>query len=153
FGRDRIVGRLRFAKADLRNRPIPTSDWYRPVRNNHRNRRYILSIIVMKRRVPMDELEIFLAIVEEGSQTAAARRLGRSLQSVNRMLAKLERGVGVELVRRTTRRSIPSEAGLAFYDRVRPAISEIVEARFEASSRREEPSGLLRVSAPGAFSA
>ena len=47
----------------------------------------------------MDEIEVFLAVVEAGSQTAAARQLGRSLQSVNRTLAALERNVGVELVR------------------------------------------------------
>ncbi|MGY3076345.1 DNA-binding transcriptional LysR family regulator [Bradyrhizobium sp. LM6.10] len=48
----------------------------------------------------MEEIEVFLAVVEAGSQTAAARQLGRSLQSVNRALAALERNVGVELVRR-----------------------------------------------------
>lgn len=99
----------------------------------------------------MDELEVFLAIVEEGSQTAAARRLGRSLQSVNRILAKLERSVGVELVRRTTRSSVPTEAGIAFYHRIRPAVSEIADARLEAADRRAEPRGLLRLSSPTAF--
>jgi DNA-binding transcriptional LysR family regulator len=44
-----------------------------------------------------------------GSQTAAPRRLGRSLQAVNRSLAALEQSVGVELVRRTTRKSFATE--------------------------------------------
>ena len=61
----------------------------------------------------MQDIEAFLAVIEAGSQTAAARRLGRSLQSVNRSLAALERGVGVELVRRTTRKSFATEAGAA----------------------------------------
>lgn len=99
----------------------------------------------------LDDLEAFLAIVERGSQVAAARRLGRSLQSVNRSLAALERSVGVELIRRTTRRSIPTEAGLAFYRRVQPAFAEIGDARLEAARSREEPSGLLRVGAPVLF--
>jgi DNA-binding transcriptional LysR family regulator len=43
------------------------------------------------------------------SQTAAPRRLGRSLQAVNRSLAALEQSVGVELVRRTTRKSFATE--------------------------------------------
>lgn len=101
----------------------------------------------------MEDIEAFLAVIEEGSQTAAARRLGRSLQSVNRALASLERSVGVELVRRTTRRSVATEAGLAFYRRVRPAFTEIGEARLEAANRRAEPSGLLRVAAPVLFGA
>ena len=84
----------------------------------------------------MDDVEAFLAIIEMGSQTAAARRLGRSLQSVNRSLAALERSVGVELVRRTTRQSFATEAGQAFYDRVKPAAAAISEARLEAARGR-----------------
>lgn len=99
----------------------------------------------------MEEIEVFLAVVEAGSQTAAARQLGRSLQSVNRALAALERSVGVELVRRTTRQSVATEAGLAFYRRVKPAFVEIGEARLEAANRRVEPSGLLRIAAPILF--
>ncbi|MFQ3455347.1 LysR family transcriptional regulator [Bradyrhizobium sp. UFLA01-814] len=99
----------------------------------------------------MEDIEAFLAVIEAGSQTAAARRLGRSLQSVNRSLMTLERSVGVELVRRTTRQSFPTEAGLAFYRRVKPAVAEISEARLEAASQRAEPSGLLRIAAPVQF--
>jgi DNA-binding transcriptional LysR family regulator len=101
----------------------------------------------------MEEIETFIAVIEAGSQTAAARRLGRSLQSVNRSLVALEQSVGVELVRRTTRRSFATEAGLAFYRRVKPAVAEIGEARLEAASRRDEPSGRLRVAAPVQFAA
>ncbi len=76
---------------------------------------------------------------------------GRSLQSVNRSLASLERSVGVELVRRTTRQSFATEAGLAFYRRVKPAFAEISEARLEAANRRLEPSGVLRIASPVVF--
>jgi DNA-binding transcriptional LysR family regulator len=99
----------------------------------------------------MEDIEAFLAVIERGSQTAAARQLGRSLQSVNRSLAALERSVGVELVRRTTRQSFATEAGLAFYRRVKPAFAAISEARLEAANRRIEPSGLLRIAAPVLF--
>lgn len=99
----------------------------------------------------IDDLEAFLTIVETGSLTAAARRLDRSLQSVSRSLATLERSVGVELVRRTTRQSHPTEAGLAFHRRVKPAFDEIVGARLEAASRRAEPSGQLTIGAPVLF--
>lgn len=101
----------------------------------------------------MEDIEAFIAVIEAGSQTAAARRLGRSLQSVNRSLVALERSLGVELVGRTTRRSFATEAGLAFYRRVKPAVTEIGEARLEAANRRDEPSGLLRIAAPVQFAA
>ncbi|WP_287088609.1 LysR family transcriptional regulator [Mesorhizobium sp.] len=99
----------------------------------------------------IDDFEAFMAIVEHGSLTAAARRLNRSLQSISRSLATLEESVGVELVQRTTRRSTPSEAGAAFFRRIKPAIDEINEARLQAANQRSEPSGILRVSAPVLF--
>ncbi|CAD5260753.1 Transcriptional regulator [Bosea sp. 62] len=99
----------------------------------------------------LEDLEAFVAILDEGSFTAAARALRRSLQSVSRSLATLEESIGVELVRRTTRRSHPTEAGRRFYSRIRPALLEISDAGMEASNQRAEPVGLLRISAPVLF--
>jgi DNA-binding transcriptional LysR family regulator len=101
----------------------------------------------------IDDLEAFVAIVDEGGQTAAARNLRRSLQSISRSLAAVEQDLGVELVRRTTRHSEPTEAGDAFYRRVKPALTELNEAKLEAANRQAEPSGLLRIGAPAAFAA
>jgi DNA-binding transcriptional LysR family regulator len=89
--------------------------------------------------------------VEKGSQTVAARQLRRSLQSINRSLLAVERNIGVELVRRTTRKSNPTVAGRAFYNRVKPAFQEIAAARLDAANRRAEPSGLMRLGAPVLF--
>src|SRR5687767_2030408 len=99
----------------------------------------------------LEDMEAFVAIVEEGSLTAAARRLRRSLQSVSRSLARLEESIGVPLLRRTTRRSRPTEGGDRFYGRVRPAILEIADASAEVRNQRTEPAGLLRISAPVLF--
>ncbi len=99
----------------------------------------------------LDDYRAFVAIVDKGSLTAAARRLGRSLQAVSRALAGLEDEVGVELIRRTTRRSAPTEAGRAFYARIKAALAEIGDAKREAAGRRAEPAGLLRLTASSAF--
>ena len=99
----------------------------------------------------LDDLRAFIAVVEQGGLTAAARHLRRTLQSVSRSLVTVERNVAVELVRRTTRRSTPTEAGLAFYNRLKPAFAEIDSAKLEAAGRRITPSGLLRVGASGLF--
>jgi DNA-binding transcriptional LysR family regulator len=99
----------------------------------------------------IEDFRAFVAVVEHGSLTRAARHLGRSLQAVSRSLAALEHETGIELVRRTTRRSAPTEAGLGFYRRLSGALAEIEAAKTEASNRRAEPSGLLRVSGPPAF--
>ncbi|MBO1908749.1 LysR family transcriptional regulator [Microvirga sp. 3-52] len=99
----------------------------------------------------IDDLEAFLAVVDEGSLTAAGHRLSRSLQSISRSLATLERSIGVELVQRTTRLSQPTETGRAFYERIKPVLQELNEARLEAANRRAEPSGLLRIGASVLF--
>ena len=101
----------------------------------------------------ISDLQAFVAVVEKASQTSAARLLGRSLQSVSRSLAAVEQDVGVELIRRTTRRSSPTEAGLAYYQRLKLALEDIEEAKLQASDRRLEPSGLLRISGPTGFAA
>jgi DNA-binding transcriptional LysR family regulator len=105
--------------------------------------------------MPMSRIEdyqAFAAIVEKRGLTAAAHHLGRSLQSVSRSLAGLERDVGVELIRRTTRRLSPTDAGLAFYRRLSAALAEIEAARLETQNRRAEATGLLRIAGSNLFS-
>jgi DNA-binding transcriptional LysR family regulator len=99
----------------------------------------------------MEDFQAFTAVVDKGSLTAAARHLGRSLQSVSRSLAALEHEVGVELVRRTTRRLSLTDAGAAFHRRLSAALAEIEAAKLETSNRRAEATGLLRLSASTAF--
>jgi DNA-binding transcriptional LysR family regulator len=99
----------------------------------------------------IEDLQAFVAVVDKGGLTAAARQLGRSLQSVSRSLAALEREVGVELVHRTTRRSNPTDAGLVFHRRVSAALAEIEAARLETSNLRAEATGLLRIAASNVF--
>lgn len=99
----------------------------------------------------LEDLEAFVATVEEGSLSAAARRLRRSLQAVSRSLMTLEKAIGVELLRRTTRRSNLTSTGAAFYEQVRPALLALQEATLEAANQRSQPSGLLRVTAPVQF--
>lgn len=99
----------------------------------------------------IEDLETFVAIIDAGSLTGAARKLGRSLQAVSRSLGALENDVGIELIHRTTRQCRPNEAGQAFYQRVKPALTDIVEARSEISDRRLEPRGVLKIGAPTLF--
>src|SRR5580704_16839300 len=72
----------------------------------------------------LHDYEAFIAIVDTGNLTRAAARLRRSLQSVSRSLSGLEAQLGVVLIRRTTRKAQPSEAGLAFHRRVSPALRD-----------------------------
>jgi len=99
------------------------------------------------------DLQAFVAVIERGSLTGAARQLNRSLQSVSRSLAALERDLGVELVRRTTRRSSATDTGRALCRRLSAALAEIEDAKREASRRHADPAGLLRVTTSTAFGA
>jgi DNA-binding transcriptional LysR family regulator len=97
----------------------------------------------------LDELAIFVAILDEGSLAAAARKLRRSPPAVTRALAMLEERVGARLLERTTRRSRPTDAGRRLADDARQVLAGYGDAVREvaASSVR----GVLRVTAPLVF--
>jgi DNA-binding transcriptional LysR family regulator len=97
----------------------------------------------------LDELAVFVRIVEEGSLARAARRLRRSPPAVTRALAVLEDRIGVRLVDRTTRRLAPTEAGRTLYDRARAVVADYEAAT--AGAREAPVRGLLRITAPVQF--
>jgi DNA-binding transcriptional LysR family regulator len=97
----------------------------------------------------LDELAVFVRIVEEGSLVRAARHLRRSPPAVTRALATLEDRIGVRLVDRTTRRLAPTEAGRALYDRARTLVADYEAAT--AGAREAPVRGLLRITAPVQF--
>lgn len=101
----------------------------------------------------LDDYRVFIAIVEHGNLTAAARGLGRSLQAVSRALQALERELGVELIQRTTRRAQPTAAGLAFHGRIKAALADIDLARSELVEHGGHVDGTLRVGGSTQFSA
>ena len=97
----------------------------------------------------LDELAIFVRIVEESSLVRAASRLRRSAPAVTRALATLEARLGVRLIDRTTRRLAPTEAGRLLYDKARTVLDDYEAATLGV---REAPvRGLLRVAAPVQF--
>lgn len=99
----------------------------------------------------LDAMQTFVAIAEAGSLTAAARRQGRSLPAVVRLLAALEAELGVRLFQRTTRRIAITEAGRRYLERCRAAQSIIDEGEAELRAEQTEPQGKLRVTAPVLF--
>ena len=102
-------------------------------------------------RAKFHDYEAFIAIVDTGNLTRAAALLRRSLQSVSRSLSGLEAQLGVVLVRRTTRTAQPTEAGLAFHQRVSAALREIAFAEAEVGDTSETLSGTLRVAGSAFF--
>lgn len=99
----------------------------------------------------LPNLVTFARIVSAGSLSAAARELDLSLAVVSKRLSELERSIGVRLIQRTTRRLILTEEGEMFYAQVMRILSEVEEAEAMMSRRSQIVSGLLRLTAPGAF--
>lgn len=91
---------------------------------------------------------IFLRVVEAGSLKAAAEQLGTDPSSVSRKIAALEERLGVKLLQRSTRRSVPTEAGRHYYDGMRRLVDEQSALEAHVAHETDTPRGLLRVTAP-----
>lgn len=99
----------------------------------------------------LEQYEAFVETVDRGSLTAAARHLNRSLQSVSRAVATLEDELGVELIKRTTRRLQTTPTGLVLRDRLRIALKDIDDAHAEAKRATKRIAGLFRIGASVQF--
>jgi DNA-binding transcriptional LysR family regulator len=96
-------------------------------------------------------METFVVVVDAGSFSAAARRLKMGQPAVSKLVAKLERRLGVKLLVRTTRGLTPTEAGLSYYERARRSIEEADEAEIAARGASGGLTGKLRVCAAVTF--
>lgn len=102
----------------------------------------------------MDKLRAmatFVAIADQGSLTAAAEALDSSLPAVVRLLASLEKVLGVRLLNRTTRRVALTEEGRSYLERCRRVLAEVEEAEAALSAHQRQPSGKLGITAPVLF--
>src|SRR5215216_364824 len=93
-------------------------------------------------------LAYFAAVVETGSFTAAADRLGITKAVVSQQVARLEREFRTSLLVRTTRKVQPTELGQAFYLRCALILREAGDAFDDLAETSAEPSGMLRLTAP-----
>jgi DNA-binding transcriptional LysR family regulator len=99
----------------------------------------------------LDAMRTFVAIVEAGSFSAAAKRLGVSVPAISRRLSGFEERIGMPLLHRTTRSVECTEYGQMYFDRATRILTEIESVELELAGLRHAPAGLLRVSAPSVF--
>lgn len=100
----------------------------------------------------MDALKLFVEVMRQGSFAEVARARGAAPSSVSRAIAGLEHELGIRLFQRSTRKLEPTEAGAVYFERVASIVSELDAARQVAADVTEEPTGVLRVTAPAVFS-
>lgn len=98
-----------------------------------------------------NDLLIFARVVEAGSFSRAAERLGLPKSTVSRRVAVLEERLGERVLLRTTRRLTLTEFGGHLLEHARLVADEVDAVKALAEHRQARPSGRLRVSMPGDF--
>ena len=101
--------------------------------------------------IRIEGIAAFVAVVEAGSVSEAARRLRLSKSVVSERLAELEKSLGGMLLHRTTRKLTLTEDGTVFLERATRIVREIEEAAADMAERRGTLSGPIRIAAPVTF--
>jgi len=96
----------------------------------------------------LKDLKAFVAVAREKSFRGAARQSGASASSLSEAVRRLEAGLGVRLLNRTTRSVTPTEAGAGLLARLGPALGEVEAALDVVNVYRDRPAGTLRLNVP-----
>lgn len=96
---------------------------------------------------------IFIRVVEAGSLRAVAQEMGVDPSSISRKVSGLEDRLQAKLLRRSTKRSEPTEAGLRYYNGMRRLLDERTALEDQVSGLTDKPRGRLRIGAPVDFGA
>ena len=99
----------------------------------------------------IEDIEVFIAVAQRGSFTAAARQLNRSPTAVTRAVADLEARLGVRLLNRTTRAVSLTDVGERFLGGAQRVLADLAEIEQAAAGQGSAPRGELAVTAPILF--
>jgi DNA-binding transcriptional LysR family regulator len=106
----------------------------------------------MAAQLELAAIRVFLHVVQSGSFSGAARQLAMPKSTVSRKVSELEAHVGARLMQRTTRKLGLTDVGRIFYEHAVRIAAEVDEAAQAVGRMQAAPRGLLRVTAPLAFS-
>ena len=96
-------------------------------------------------------IPVFVAVVENGGFSAAARTLGISKSAVSKRINHLEAHLGVRLLHRTTRKLSLTEAGERYFEHAAQALTAAGQAEDAVTELQGEPQGNLKISSPMSF--
>jgi DNA-binding transcriptional LysR family regulator len=99
----------------------------------------------------IERIQAFAEVSRQESFSGAARLLKLSAPGITRLVAELERELGVQLLVRTTRKVALTSAGRLYLDRVGPILKEVRAADELVRAEQHQLAGTLRVSAPLSF--
>lgn len=99
----------------------------------------------------LDDILAFQAVVESGSVSGAARRLGVAKSVVSKRVTGLERALGATLLKRSPRSVQATDRGRAFYESSRSILAALDDAATAVRERDGELRGIVRIAAPLTF--
>lgn len=99
----------------------------------------------------LEDMALFIRVVEAGSITKAAEQLNIAKSAVSRRLKELETRLGSQLISRTTRQSNLTQAGEHYYQQASSILSEVDELNEQTSSAPTRIEGTLKMTAPLSF--
>jgi len=99
----------------------------------------------------LEDMQVFIRVVEAGSISKAAEQLGIAKSAVSRRLACLESRLGVRLLNRTTRISSLTEAGNGFYQRSKKITDDVSELNALTNQSKSALEGTINIAAPLSF--
>lgn len=109
----------------------------------------------MSARINLDlnDVALLVRVVQTQSFSAAARERGVPVSTVSRRVARLETGLGIRLLERTTRTLRLTDAGRAYFAHAERALDDLAQGSDRVHELRKEPHGRVRVMAPLALGA
>ncbi|VEP16220.1 LysR family transcriptional regulator [Hyella patelloides LEGE 07179] len=102
----------------------------------------------------MDKLagmRAFTQVVASGGFAAAARKMGVSRSTVNKLVINLENELQIQLLQRSTRQVNPTPTGLVYYERCINILAEVEATEIAVSQLQQQPKGTLKINAPMSF--
>ncbi|MCE0965710.1 LysR family transcriptional regulator [Pseudomonas sp. NMI4491_12] len=96
-------------------------------------------------------IDVFVAVADLGSFTAAAERLSLTSSAISKSVARLEARLGARLFNRTTRTLSLSEAGVIFYRTCTSVLADLEEVEHALVNRDNEPHGKVRIELPASY--
>ena len=101
--------------------------------------------------LPLADMQVFAQVVAQRSFAGAARQLRQTTGAVSRSIGRLEAQLGVKLLHRTTRSLSLTEVGAAVHADCLQMLHNAELAVSRAAAHRQQPLGVLRISAPAVF--
>ncbi len=93
----------------------------------------------------LEQMAAFIAVVEENSFVAAAKKCGISTAAISKQISRLEADLKIELLQRTTRHLSLTDMGAQYYQRAKKTLAELTEMEAAITAGQQEATGMLSI--------